>query len=113
MLGPDLKLDDDRLNTDKDRDVGISARDHYVSSRGVFPEYEVIGWYRSGASPGPADVESHQSACTAAAAGDVPEAFLVMLDPTAADDPELFPLSAYVLEGGGFVPISFTVRRVL
>jgi len=108
--GPDLKLDDDCLNTDKDRNVGISARDHYVSSKGVFPEYEVIGWYRSGAYPGPADIESHQSACTAAAAGDVPEAFLVMLDPTAADDPELFPLSAYALEDGGFIPVSFTVE---
>merc|ERR1719272_1860068 len=36
-----------------------SARDHYVSQNGVFPEFDIIGWYRSGdGSPTATDMES-------------------------------------------------------
>jgi hypothetical protein len=88
----------------------MAAREHFVSPNGVFPEYDIIGWYRTGGStPIAGDMESYE--IVKSAAYDVStEAITVLLDPNAAEDPELFPFSAHEVQDGAFTPIGFRVE---
>jgi len=85
------------------------ARKHFVSPNGVFPEYDIIGWYRSGDTTTSAqDLASHAIVESAAYESGT-EMIMVILDPNAAEDPELFPITVHTKTGGGFEQVGFTV----
>jgi len=86
------------------------ARQHFVSPNGVFPEYDIIGWYRSGDNTAtPKDSDSH-SIVESAAYESGTKMIMVVLDPNAAEDPELFPITVHAKTDAGFEQVAYSVE---